>query len=165
MTYQTATALSPLDGRYATKLDPLRSIFSEYGLIARRLEVEVQWLRTLSSLQEIQEVPTFSAASEANLLAVLERFDIDSASQVKDIERTTNHDVKAIEYFLKDAISSDPELEAASEFVHFACTSEDINNLSHALMLRDGVPVIAHEMGRSLQVSRPLPGSMPSYPC
>ncbi len=146
MTYQTATALSPLDGRYATKLDPLRSIFSEYGLIARRLEVEVQWLRTLSSLQEIQEVPTFSAASEANLLAVLERFDIDSASQVKDIERTTNHDVKAIEYFLKDAISSDPELEAASEFVHFACTSEDINNLSHALMLRDGVPVIAHEM-------------------
>jgi adenylosuccinate lyase len=80
------------------------------------------------------------------LLAVLERFDIDSASQVKDIERTTNHDVKAIEYFLKDAISSDPELEAASEFVHFACTSEDINNLSHALMLRDGVPVIAHEM-------------------
>ena len=146
MTYQTATALSPLDGRYATKLDPLRSIFSEYGLIARRLEVEVQWLRTLSSLQEIQEVPTFSAASEANLLAVLERFDIDSASQVKDIERTTNHDVKAIEYFLKDAISSDPELAAASEFVHFACTSEDINNLSHALMLRDGVPVIAHEM-------------------
>lgn len=146
MTYQTATALSPLDGRYATKLDPLRSIFSEYGLIARRLEVEVQWLRTLSSLQEIQEVPTFSAASEANLLAVLERFDIDGASQVKDIERTTNHDVKAIEYFLKDAISSDPELEAASEFVHFACTSEDINNLSHALMLRDGVPVIAHEM-------------------
>jgi len=146
MTYQTATALSPLDGRYATKLDPLRSIFSEYGLIARRLEVEVQWLRTLSSLQEIQEVPTFSGASEANLLAVLERFDIDGASQVKDIERTTNHDVKAIEYFLKDAISSDPELEAASEFVHFACTSEDINNLSHALMLRDGVPVIAHEM-------------------
>jgi len=146
MTYQTATALSPLDGRYATKLDPLRSIFSEYGLIARRLEVEVQWLRTLSSLQEIQEVPTFSAASEANLLAVLERFDIDGASQVKDIERTTNHDVKAIEYFLKDAISSDPELDAASEFVHFACTSEDINNLSHALMLRDGVPVIAHEM-------------------
>ena len=146
MTYQTATALSPLDGRYAHKLDPLRSIFSEYGLIARRLEVEVQWLKTLSSLADIAEVPKFSDASEANLLAVLERFDSDGASQVKEIEKTTNHDVKAIEYFLKDAISSDPELAAASEFVHFACTSEDINNLSHALMLRDGVPVITSEM-------------------
>ena len=146
MTYQTATALSPLDGRYASKLDPLRSIFSEYGLIARRLEVEVQWLKTLSSLEAIAEVPKFSDESESNLLAVLERFDVDGASQVKDIEKTTNHDVKAIEYFLKDAISPDPELAAASEFVHFACTSEDINNLSHALMLRDGVPVIASEM-------------------
>ncbi len=146
MTYQTATALSPLDGRYASKLDPLRSIFSEYGLIARRLEVEVQWLKTLSSLEAIAEVPKFSDESESNLLAVLERFDVDGASQVKDIEKTTNHDVKAIEYFLKDAISPDPELAAASEFVPFACTSEDINNLSHALMLRDGVPVIASEM-------------------
>ena len=146
MTYQTATALSPLDGRYANKLDPLRSIFSEYGLIARRLEVEVQWLKTLSGLAEIEEVPTFSAESETTLLAVLEQFDVDDAARVKDIEKTTNHDVKAIEYFLKDAISSDPVLAAASEFVHFACTSEDINNLSHALMLRDGVPVIAGEM-------------------
>lgn len=146
MTYQTATALSPLDGRYANKLDPLRSIFSEYGLIARRLEVEVQWLRALSGLAEIEEVPTFSAESETNLLAVLEQFDVDDAARVKDIEKTTNHDVKAIEYYLKDAISSDPVLAAASEFVHFACTSEDINNLSHALMLRDGVPVIAGEM-------------------
>ena len=146
MTYQTATALSPLDGRYANKLDPLRSIFSEYGLIARRLEVEVQWLKALSGLAEIEEVPTFSAESETNLLAVLEQFDVDDAARVKDIEKTTNHDVKAIEYFLKDAISSDPVLAAASEFVHFACTSEDINNLSHALMLRDGVPVIAGEM-------------------
>lgn len=146
MTYQTATALSPLDGRYANKLDPLRSIFSEYGLIARRLEVEVQWLKALSGLAEIEEVPTFSAESETNLLAVLEQFDVDDAARVKDIEKTTNHDVKAIEYYLKDAISSDPVLAAASEFVHFACTSEDINNLSHALMLRDGVPVIAGEM-------------------
>ena len=146
MTYQTATALSPLDGRYASKLDPLRSIFSEYGLIARRLEVEVQWLKTLSSLEAIAEVPKFSGESESNLLAVLARFDVDGAAQVKDIEKTTNHDVKAIEYFLKDAISSDPELAAASEFVHFACTSEDINNLSHALMLRDGIPVITSEM-------------------
>lgn len=146
MKYQTATALSPLDGRYANKLDPLRSIFSEYGLIARRLEVEVQWLNALSSLKEIEEVPKFSADSEAHLLAVHEQFDIDAATKVKDIERTTNHDVKAIEYYLKDAISSDSELAAASEFVHFACTSEDINNLSHALMLRDGVPIITGEM-------------------
>lgn len=146
MTYQTATALSPLDGRYASKLDPLRSIFSEYGLIARRLEVEVQWLKTLSSLEAITEVPKFSDDSESNLLAVLTHFDVDGAAQVKDIEKTTNHDVKAIEYFLKDAIALDPELAAASEFVHFACTSEDINNLSHALMLRDGIPVITSEM-------------------
>ena len=146
MTYETATALSPLDGRYANKLDPLRSIFSEYGLIARRLEVEVKWLQTLSSLPEITEVPQFSAESEFKLSAVLTGFDLDGAAQVKDIEKTTNHDVKAIEYYLKDAIASDPGLAAASEFVHFACTSEDINNLSHALMLRDGVPVIAREM-------------------
>jgi adenylosuccinate lyase len=146
MTYETATALSPLDGRYANKLDPLRSIFSEYGLIARRLEVEVKWLQTLSSLPEITEVPQISAESESKLSAVLTGFDLDGAAQVKDIEKTTNHDVKAIEYYLKDAIASDPGLAAASEFVHFACTSEDINNLSHALMLRDGVPVIAREM-------------------
>jgi adenylosuccinate lyase len=146
MTYETATALSPLDGRYANKLDPLRNIFSEYGLIARRLEVEVKWLQTLSSLPEITEVPQFSAESESKLSAVLTGFDLDGAAQVKDIEKTTNHDVKAIEYYLKDAIASDPGLAAASEFVHFACTSEDINNLSHALMLRDGVPVIAREM-------------------
>lgn len=143
---QTATALSPLDGRYANKLDPLRGIFSEYGLIARRLKVEVQWLKALSEHPEITEVPALSAESETNLLAVLESFDVDGAGRVKAIEKTTNHDVKAIEYFLKDAISSDPALAAASEFVHFACTSEDINNLSHALMLRDGVPVIASEM-------------------
>lgn len=146
MTDQTATALSPLDGRYANKLDPLRGIFSEYGLIARRLKVEVQWLKALSEHPEITEVPALSAESETNLLAVLESFDVDGAGRVKAIEKTTNHDVKAIEYFLKDAISSDPALAAASEFVHFACTSEDINNLSHALMLRDGVPVIASEM-------------------
>lgn len=146
MTDQTATALSPLDGRYANKLDPLRGIFSEYGLIARRLKVEVQWLKALSEHPEITEVPALSAESKTNLLAVLESFDVDGAGRVKAIEKTTNHDVKAIEYFLKDAISSDPALAAASEFVHFACTSEDINNLSHALMLRDGVPVIASEM-------------------
>jgi adenylosuccinate lyase len=146
MTYDTATALSPLDGRYASKLDPLRTIFSEYGLIARRLEVEVRWLQKLAQTSEIPEVKPLIPTSNAHLEAVLSSFSSESAAAVKDIERTTNHDVKAIEYFLKDAISSDAALAEASEFVHFACTSEDINNLSHALMLRDGIPVLTAEM-------------------
>ncbi|MEC8002238.1 MAG: adenylosuccinate lyase [Pseudomonadota bacterium] len=146
MTYDTATALSPLDGRYASKLDPLRTIFSEYGLIARRLEVEVRWLQKLAETSEIPEVKPLSPTSNAHLEAVLTSFSSESATAVKTIERTTNHDVKAIEYFLKDAISSDVALAEASEFVHFACTSEDINNLSHALMLRDGIPVLTAKM-------------------
>lgn len=146
MTYDTATALSPLDGRYASKLDPLRTVFSEYGLIARRLEVEVRWLQRLADTSGIPEVKPLSDTSIAHLEAVLAAFSSESASEVKAIERTTNHDVKAIEYFLKDAIASDTALADASEFVHFACTSEDINNLSHALMLRDGIPVLTTEM-------------------
>ena len=146
MTYDTATALSPLDGRYAAKLDPLRTVFSEYGLIARRLEVEVRWLQKLADTSGIPEVKVLSDTSNAHLEAVLAAFSSESAAAVKAIERTTNHDVKAIEYFLKDAIASDATLAEASEFVHFACTSEDINNLSHALMLRDGIPVLTAEM-------------------
>jgi adenylosuccinate lyase len=146
MTYDTATALSPLDGRYASKLDPLRTVFSEYGLIARRLEVEVRWLQKLADTSGIPEVKPLSDTSIAHLEGVLAAFSSESASAVKAIERTTNHDVKAIEYFLKDAIASDTALADASEFVHFACTSEDINNLSHALMLRDGIPVLTTEM-------------------
>ena len=146
MTYDTATALSPLDGRYASKLDPLRTVFSEYGLIARRLEVEVRWLQKLAETSEIPEVKPLSPISNTHLESVLTSFSSESAAAVKTIERTTNHDVKAIEYFLKDAISSDVALAEASEFVHFACTSEDINNLSHALMLRDGIPVLTAEM-------------------
>ena len=146
MTYDTATALSPLDGRYASKLDPLRTVFSEYGLIARRLEVEVRWLQKLADTSGIPEVKVLSDTSNAHLEAVLAAFSSESAAAVKAIERTTNHDVKAIEYFLKDSIASDAALADASEFVHFACTSEDINNLSHALMLRDGIPVLTAEM-------------------
>ena len=146
MTYDTATALSPLDGRYASKLDPLRTVFSEYGLIARRLEVEVRWLQKLAETSEIPEVNPLSPTSNAHLEGVLSSFSAERAAAVKTIERTTNHDVKAIEYFLKDAIASDVALAQASEFVHFACTSEDINNLSHALMLRDGIPVLTAEM-------------------
>ena len=123
MTYDTATALSPLDGRYASKLDPLRTVFSEYGLIARRLEVEVRWLQKLAETLEISEVEPLSPTSNAHLEAVLTSFSSESAAAVKAIERTTNHDVKAIEYFLKDAIASDVALAEASEFVHFACTS------------------------------------------
>jgi adenylosuccinate lyase len=146
MTYDTATALSPLDGRYASKLDPLRTVFSEYGLIARRLEVEIRWLQKLADTSGMPEVKPLSDTSIAHLEAVLAAFSSESASEVKAIERTTNHDVKAIEYFLKDAIASDTALADASEFVHFACTSEDINNLSHGLMLRDGIPVLTTEM-------------------
>jgi len=146
MTYDTAKAISPLDGRYAAKIDPLREIFSEYGLIERRLYVEVRWLQKLSSTPGIVEVESFDQAATDHLQAIIYAFDLDAAQAIKAIERTTNHDVKAIEYFLKDSLQTNAALAQASEFVHFACTSEDINNLSHALMLRDGIPVIAHEM-------------------
>lgn len=146
MTYHTAKAISPLDGRYAAKIDPLREIFSEYGLIERRLYVEVRWLQKLSSTPGIVEVESFDQAATDHLQAIIDAFDLDAAQAIKAIERTTNHDVKAIEYFLKNSLQTNAALAQASEFVHFACTSEDINNLSHALMLRDGIPVIAHEM-------------------
>ena len=146
MTYHAAKAISPLDGRYAAKIDPLREIFSEYGLIERRLYVEVRWLQKLSSTPGIVEVESFDQAATDHLQAIIDAFDLDAAQAIKAIERTTNHDVKAIEYFLKDSLQTNDVLGQASEFVHFACTSEDINNLSHALMLRDGIPVIAHEM-------------------
>ena len=146
MTYHTAKAISPLDGRYAAKIDPLREIFSEYGLIERRLYVEVRWLQKLSSTPAIVEVESFDQAATDHLQAIIDAFDLDAAQAIKAIERTTNHDVKAIEYFLKDSLKTNVSLDHASEFVHFACTSEDINNLSHALMLRDGIPVITHEM-------------------
>lgn len=146
MTYHTAKAISPLDGRYAAKIDPLREIFSEYGLIERRLYVEVRWLQKLSSTPGIVEVESFDQAAMDHLQAIIDAFDLDAAHAIKAIERTTNHDVKAIEYFLKDSLQTNAALNQASEFVHFACTSEDINNLSHALMLRDGIPVIAQEM-------------------
>ena len=146
MTYHTAKAISPLDGRYAAKIDPLREIFSEYGLIERRLYVEVRWLQKLSSTPGIVEVESFDQAATDHLQAIIDAFDLDAAHAIKAIERPTNHDVKAIEYFLKDSLQTNAALNQASEFVHFACTSEDINNLSHALMLRDGIPVIAQEM-------------------
>jgi adenylosuccinate lyase len=138
MELSTLTAVSPVDGRYGSKTADLRPIFSEYGLIRHRVAVEVRWLNALADHPEIPEVPPLSGHA-ANLLdGIVEGFQIPDAERVKNIERTTNHDVKAVEYFLKERIAGNAELEAVSEFIHFACTSEDINNLAHALMIREG---------------------------
>ncbi len=128
-------ALSPLDGRYAGKVDALRPIFSEYGLIKARVKVEVEWLLALADAPGIVELPPFSGAAAARLRQLSSGFSVADAERVKAIERTTNHDVKAVEYFIKERLQDDAELGPALEFVHFACTSEDINNLSYALML------------------------------
>ena len=138
MELSTLTAVSPVDGRYGSKTADLRPIFSEYGLIRHRVAVEVRWLKALADHPGIPEVPPLSGHA-ANLLdGIVEGFQIPDAERVKNIERTTNHDVKAVEYFLKERIAGNAELEAVSEFIHFACTSEDINNLAHALMIREG---------------------------
>src|SRR3990167_3087547 len=132
------TALSPLDGRYESKTAPLRSLFSEYGLIRRRILVEIRWLVALSEHKKIKEVASFSPATKKLLDGIIKNFSESDAARVKQIESTTNHDVKAIEYFLKEKTRGNKEIARCAEFIHFACTSEDINNLSYALMLRDG---------------------------
>lgn len=129
-------ALSPLDGRYAAAAESLRPVFSEYGLIKARVRVELEWLKALAAAPQIAEVPPFSAATVSEIDTVMRDFDLNDAAAVKAIEATTNHDVKAIEYWLKQRFADNAEIAAAAEFIHFACTSEDINNLSHALMLR-----------------------------
>jgi adenylosuccinate lyase len=131
------TALSPIDGRYADKTFELRTILSEFGLIRYRVMVEVRWLQTLSYEYTIPEVPPFSDWAQQRLQDISFRFGLEEAQRVKSIEEITNHDVKAVEYFLKEQIAGNTELEAVSEFIHFACTSEDINNLCHGLMLKD----------------------------
>ena len=131
----TLTALSPLDGRYAGKVDALRPIFSEYGLIRARVKIEVEWLLALAAEPGIPELPPFTATAIARLQALADGFSVADAARVKEIERTTNHDVKAVEYLIKERLKDDDELGPALEFVHFACTSEDINNLSYALLL------------------------------
>ncbi len=133
------TAITPIDGRYGSKVESLRAIFSEYGLIRARVQVEIRWLQQLANHAQIMELPAFSTQANNQLDNVLHNFDTTHAETIKHTERTTNHDVKAVEYFIKAQMKGNAELEAASEFVHFACTSEDINNLSHALMLRDGL--------------------------
>ena len=139
------TALSPLDGRYHSKVASLRTIFSEFGLIRRRVQVEVAWLKALSENTQIPEAHALSAQAAGFLDELVETFSEQDAAEVKEIEATTNHDVKAVEYFLKSKVEGSEELSAMGEFIHFGCTSEDINNLSHALMLRDGHIVLSQQ--------------------
>jgi adenylosuccinate lyase len=136
MNLNSLTAISPIDGRYAEKTFSLREIFSEYGLIRNRLIVEIRWLEALAAHPGIDEVPELSPAARKRLEQIAAKFDVDEAQRVKAIEDTTNHDVKAIEYYLKEKIGSSRDLAALKEFLHFACTSEDINNLAYALMLK-----------------------------
>ena len=133
----TLTALSPLDGRYAAKVEPLRAHFSEFGLFRNRIRVEIEWLKALAAAREIGEVAAFSQATVTELDAAAAAFSVDDAQAVKTIEARTNHDVKAIEYWLKDRFKGNAEVMRVAEFIHFACTSEDINNVSHALMLKE----------------------------
>ena len=137
MDLTTLTALTPLDGRYRRAGDKLAPYFSEFGLIKYRVKVEIEWLKALAAEPAIAEVPAFSVATLAALDAVAADFSLADAQAVKDHEKTTNHDVKAVEYFLKDRLAGNVHVTRVSEFIHFSCTSEDINNLSHALMLRD----------------------------
>jgi adenylosuccinate lyase len=143
MELSALSAISPIDGRYGSKTQELRSIFSEFGLIRCRVEVEIRWLQRLADHTEIAEISPFSAATNAQLDAIVANFSEADAQRIKDIEATTNHDVKAVEYFIKETFADNAELLAVSEFVHFACTSEDINNLSHALMLKTGREEVA----------------------
>lgn len=142
----TLTALSPLDGRYATKCDALRPYLSEFGLIHARVTVEIRWLQALAKHPQIGELPPFSDETNARLDDIVSHFSQENALRIKEIERTTNHDVKAVEYFLKEQIADIDELKNAGEFIHFACTSEDINNLSHALMLKSARDVLSASM-------------------
>ncbi|SFC45611.1 adenylosuccinate lyase [Pragia fontium] len=135
MKLSSLTAVSPIDGRYGDKVSALRAIFSEFGLLKFRVTVEVRWLQKLADCAQIKEVPAFSQEANDFLNKIVAEFNETDAQRIKTIERTTNHDVKAVEYFLKEKVAAIPELHAISEFIHFACTSEDINNLSHALML------------------------------
>ena len=161
MSLTTLNALSPLDGRYQTKLDSLRPYFSEYALIKHRAWVEVEWLKALAAEPNLKEISAFSAETINKLDTAIDNFSEVDAMQVKAIEARTNHDVKALEYWLKEKFDGNPEIKAASEFIHFACTSEDINNLSHGLMLktaRDSVmlPFLSELMARLIELSHQL---------
>lgn len=153
MQLSSLTAVSPVDGRYGSKTSALRPIFSEYGLIRFRVLVEVRWLQRLAAHAGIPEVTPFSTEANAVLNQLADDFQLEHAQRIKDIERTTNHDVKAVEYLLKEQAAKLPELAKVSEFIHFACTSEDINNLSHALMLREGRDTVLLPLMRQIAES------------
>lgn len=137
MTLTPLTALSPLDGRYAGKVEALRAHFSEFGLIRNRVRVEAAWLKALAAEAHFAEIPAFSGETQAELDEVAASFSAADGEAIKAIEARTNHDVKAMEYWLKERLSDNAEVMAVAEFIHFGCTSEDINNLSHALMLQE----------------------------
>jgi len=147
------SALSPLDGRYASKVASLRPIFSEYGLIKARVTVEVRWFQMLAANPDIKEVPSLSEIAQIFLNDIVMNFSEEHAARVKEIERTTNHDVKAVEYFLKEQVEVYDELVSSSEFFHFACTSEDINNLSYALMLKEARDTVMLPMFKNMLAS------------
>jgi adenylosuccinate lyase len=157
MELSALTAVSPVDGRYGSKTIALRSIFSEYGLLKYRTIVEIRWLQKLAATAAITEVPQLSAQANQFLDQLAENFNEQDAQRIKEIERTTNHDVKAVEYFLKEKVAEVPELHSINEFIHFACTSEDINNTSHALMLREARDtVILPEIRKIIDAIRAL---------
>lgn len=164
MTNFSLTAISPIDGRYASKVDDYRPIFSEYGLIRYRVEVEVRWLQALANHPQITEVPEFSDTANQLLNNIVSQFSEDDAQSIKDIERTTNHDVKAVEYFLKQKIADNAELHKVNEFIHFACTSEDINNLSYALMLKEGRGTLLPEIVECIEAIKQVALATASQP-
>jgi len=144
--FNALTSIAPIDGRYRGKTESLQGIFSEFGLIKYRVLVEIRWLQAMSQNPSIEELPIFDSKATKLLNSVIDNFSIQDAEKIKKIERTTNHDVKAVEYFLKEKISIDASLDSVSEFIHFGCTSEDINNLSHGLMLTEGRKVLLENM-------------------
>lgn len=156
MTHSALTSISPIDGRYGNKVDAFRSVFSEFGLIRYRVEVEIRWLQALASHPQIEEIPTLSQQATDRLNAIIHNFSEADAQQIKDIEKTTNHDVKAVEYFLKQKISDHAELNQINEFIHFACTSEDINNLSYALMLKEGRDILVLQMTECIEAIKKI---------
>lgn len=155
------TAISPVDGRYGARLGDLKAIFSEFGLIKNRVKVEVFWLKMLANHPGISEVPAISSEADQTLMQLVDNFTLEMAQRVKEIEKTTNHDVKAVEYLIKEHFAGNDELMAISEFVHFACTSEDINNLAYALMLKDArefqiIPAMDELIGKLVEMSQDM---------
>ncbi|BBP43666.1 adenylosuccinate lyase [Thiosulfativibrio zosterae] len=159
------TAISPVDGRYGARLSNLKEVFSEFGLIKNRVKVEVFWLRMLANHPGISEVPKLSSEAENHLIKLVDEFSLEMAQRVKEIERTTNHDVKAVEYLIKEHFAGNAELQAVGEFVHFACTSEDINNLAYALMLKDArATIIVPEMQKLIDKIAEMANDMAHIP-